>query len=38
VGKPYAAQFGAGDTVGCLINFRLNHALFTKNGQELRKL
>ncbi|AEO62326.1 uncharacterized protein THITE_2106386 [Thermothielavioides terrestris NRRL 8126] len=35
VGKPYAAQFGTGDTVGCLLNFRLNHALFTKNGQEL---
>ncbi|KAK4241617.1 hypothetical protein C8A03DRAFT_12110 [Achaetomium macrosporum] len=35
VGKPYAEQFGAGDTVGCLVNFRLNHALFTKNGREL---
>ncbi|KAL2131100.1 hypothetical protein VTI74DRAFT_5552 [Chaetomium olivicolor] len=35
VGKPYAEQFGVGDTVGCLINFRLGHALFTKNGKEL---
>lgn len=36
VGKAYADTFGVGDTVGCLINFRLNHALFTKNGRELR--
>ncbi|KAK4151441.1 hypothetical protein C8A00DRAFT_35928 [Chaetomidium leptoderma] len=35
VGKPYAEIFGVGDTVGCLVNFRLNHALFTKNGREL---
>ncbi|KAL2157349.1 hypothetical protein VTH06DRAFT_6167 [Thermothelomyces fergusii] len=35
VGKAYADTFGVGDTVGCLINFRLNHALFTKNGREL---
>ncbi|KAK4104278.1 SPRY-domain-containing protein [Parathielavia hyrcaniae] len=35
VGKPYAEMFGIGDTVGCLVNFRLNHALFTKNGREL---
>ncbi|KAK4033739.1 hypothetical protein C8A01DRAFT_49718 [Parachaetomium inaequale] len=34
-GKPYADIFGVGDTVGCLVNFRLNHALFTKNGREL---
>jgi hypothetical protein len=38
VGKPYAEMFGVGDTVGCLVNFRLNHALFTKNGRELRTL
>jgi hypothetical protein len=37
-GKPYAETFGIGDTVGCLVNFRLNHALFTKNGRELRTL
>jgi hypothetical protein len=37
-GKPYADIFGVGDTVGCLVNFRLNHALFTKNGRELRML
>ncbi|KAK4144240.1 CTLH/CRA C-terminal to lish motif domain-containing protein [Dichotomopilus funicola] len=35
VGKPYAEIFGVGDTVGCLVNFRLNHALYTKNGREL---
>ncbi|KAH6845023.1 CTLH/CRA C-terminal to lish motif domain-containing protein [Chaetomium sp. MPI-CAGE-AT-0009] len=35
VGKPYADVFGVGDTVGCLVNFRLNQALFTKNGREL---
>lgn len=38
VGKPYAEMFGVGDTVGCLINFRLNHALFTKNGRDLGTL
>ncbi len=37
VGKPYAEMYGVGDTIGCLVNFRLNHALFTKNGRELRK-
>ncbi|KAL2018836.1 hypothetical protein VTK56DRAFT_325 [Thermocarpiscus australiensis] len=36
VGKPYDRQFGSGDTVGCLVNFRLGHALFTLNGQELK--
>ena len=35
VGKPYSEMFGVGDTVGCLVNFRLSHALFTKNGREL---
>ncbi|KAK3360291.1 hypothetical protein B0T25DRAFT_126601 [Lasiosphaeria hispida] len=35
VGKPYGPKFGPGDTVGCLVNFRLGHALFTKNGQDL---
>ncbi|KAL2258188.1 hypothetical protein VTK26DRAFT_8617 [Humicola hyalothermophila] len=34
-GKPYEKPFGAGDVVGCLVNFRLGHALFTRNGQEL---
>lgn len=34
-GQPYAEQFGVGDTVGCLVNFRLGHALFTKNGRQL---
>lgn len=33
-GKPYASKFGHGDNIGCLINFRLGHALFTKNGKE----
>lgn len=37
-GKPYEKPFGAGDVVGCLVNFRLGHALFTRNGQELRML
>lgn len=36
VGKRYDKPFGSGDVVGCLINFRLGHALFTRNGQELR--
>ncbi|KAK1750591.1 hypothetical protein QBC47DRAFT_406951 [Echria macrotheca] len=35
VGKPYGPKFGPGDTVGCLVNFRLGHALFTKNGEDL---
>ncbi len=35
VGKPYGPKFGPSDTVGCLINFRLGHALFTKNGDDL---
>ena len=34
-GKPYGPKYGPGDTVGCLVNFRLGHALFTKNGTEL---
>ncbi|KAL2264727.1 hypothetical protein VTJ83DRAFT_7237 [Remersonia thermophila] len=34
-GQPYAEVFGVGDTVGCLVNFRAGHALFTKNGKEL---
>ncbi|KAK3370267.1 hypothetical protein B0H63DRAFT_528000 [Podospora didyma] len=34
-GKPYGPKFGTGDTIGCLVNFRLGHALFTKNGDEL---
>ncbi|KAK0635572.1 hypothetical protein B0T17DRAFT_587040 [Bombardia bombarda] len=35
VGKSYGPKFGPKDTIGCLINFRLGHALFTKNGDEL---
>jgi len=31
-------MFGVGDTVGCLVNFRLNQALFTKNGRDLGTL
>lgn len=34
-GKPYGPKFGANDTIGCLVNFRLGHAMFTKNGHEL---
>ena len=34
-GKAYGPKFGPGDTVGCLVNFRLGHALFTKNGDDL---
>ncbi|KAK4169198.1 hypothetical protein QBC43DRAFT_86702 [Cladorrhinum sp. PSN259] len=36
VGKPYGPKFGPGDTIGCLVNFRKGHALFTKNGRELK--
>jgi hypothetical protein len=36
VGKSYGPKFGPGDTVGCLVNFRLGQALFTRNGIELR--
>jgi Ran-binding protein 9/10 len=35
MGKPYGTKFGTGDTIGCLVNFRLGHVLFTKNGNEL---
>ncbi|KAK3327322.1 hypothetical protein B0T19DRAFT_484453 [Cercophora scortea] len=35
VGKSYGPKFGPGDTVGCLLNFRLGQALFTKNGVQL---
>ncbi|KAK0728469.1 hypothetical protein B0T26DRAFT_738802 [Lasiosphaeria miniovina] len=35
VGKSYGPKFGSGDTAGCLVNFRLGHALFTKNGVDL---
>ncbi|KAK4444834.1 hypothetical protein QBC34DRAFT_474055 [Podospora aff. communis PSN243] len=35
VGRPYGPKFGPGDTIGCLVNFRLGHALFTKNGDDL---
>ncbi|KAK4191225.1 hypothetical protein QBC35DRAFT_24861 [Podospora australis] len=35
-GKPYGLKFGPGDNIGCLINFRLGHALFTRNGIELK--
>ncbi|GAB1313899.1 CTLH/CRA C-terminal to lish motif domain-containing protein [Madurella fahalii] len=35
VGKPYGPRFGTGDTVGCLVNFRLGQAMFTLNGKEL---
>ena len=38
VGKPYGPKFGPGDTVGCLVNFRQGHAMFTKNGELLGRL
>ncbi|KAJ4415670.1 hypothetical protein N0V85_002615 [Neurospora sp. IMI 360204] len=34
-GRSYGPMYGAGDTVGCLVNFRTNQVLFTKNGDEL---
>ncbi|KAK3491457.1 CTLH/CRA C-terminal to lish motif domain-containing protein [Neurospora crassa] len=34
-GRSYGPTYGAGDTVGCLVNFRTNQVLFTKNGEEL---
>ncbi|KAK4230267.1 hypothetical protein QBC38DRAFT_507603 [Podospora fimiseda] len=35
-GKPYGPKFGPGDTIGCLLNFRKGHILYTKNGRELK--
>jgi hypothetical protein len=34
VGKVYGPQFGPGDTVGCLVNFRTGTVNFTKNGED----
>ncbi|KAK1775270.1 CTLH/CRA C-terminal to lish motif domain-containing protein [Copromyces sp. CBS 386.78] len=34
-GRSYGPTYGAGDTVGCLMNFRTSQVLFTKNGDEL---
>lgn len=31
----YGPVYSAGDTVGCLVNFRTNQVLFTRNGDEL---
>jgi Ran-binding protein 9/10 len=35
VGKSYNATFGAGDCIGCGINFNKGQAFFTRNGQYL---
>ena len=34
-GRPYGPVFGAGDTVGCGVNFSAGSAFFTKNGHFL---
>ncbi|EIW86343.1 SPRY-domain-containing protein [Coniophora puteana RWD-64-598 SS2] len=32
-GRPYGPQFGAGDVIGCGIDFSQNKAFYTKNGK-----
>lgn len=34
-GRTYGPTFGAGDVIGCGVNFNSCHAFFTKNGQDL---
>lgn len=34
-GKSYGPTFGAGDVIGCGVNFNAGQAFFTKNGQDL---
>ncbi|KAK5228214.1 hypothetical protein LTR47_000459 [Exophiala xenobiotica] len=34
-GRNYGPTFGAGDIIGCGVNFNAGHAFFTKNGQDL---
>jgi len=34
-GRNYGPTFGAGDIIGCGVNFNAGYAFFTKNGQDL---